>query len=213
MKRSFVLAVCCLGALALARPSAAQGLFTGKIGGGFTEPVWDIGNRLNRGWNVTAGAGVNLTREGHVGVLGEFNYNRFGLSNGALNAANVPGGDMSLWSFTANPRVRLNPRGKVDFYLIGGGGVYHRTIDFTAPGFSNITAFDPFFGILFPATISTTQVLASRSNTKGGLNGGAGFEIKLGQGNAKFFGEARYHHMYTRPTATTFVPVTFGFSW
>ena len=123
-----------------------------------------------------------------------------------------PNGDSHIWAVTADPIVRLNPSGPIDLYLIGGGGVYHRLVEFTQPTVATVTAFDPFFGIFFPATVPANQVLRSFSVTKGGVNGGAGLTVRLGRGNAKLFAEARYHYMFT-PNATTFVPVTFGLRW
>jgi len=73
--------------------------------------------------------------------------------------------------------------------------------------------FDSFFGVVYPAAVPTDQVIGSFSNYKGGLNGGAGVEFKLGKSNVKMFAEAKYHYMFTRPTPTTFVPVSFGFRW
>jgi hypothetical protein len=40
-----------------------------------------------------------------------------------------------------------------------------------------------------------------------------GFSIPLGSSKVKLFAEARYHHMYTRPHATTMIPVSFGLRW
>ena len=190
-------------------PAAAQ-FFTAKIGGGFTEPEYNTGRRLNRGWNFGAGAGVNVMP--YLGVLLDFDYNQFNINDATLTALQFPGGDMKVWDFSIDPIIRLNPHGRVGFYITGGGGVYHRTVEFTAPTVATFTAFDPFFGLFYPVAVPASQVLASESTVKGGVNGGAGFQFAV-SGRLKFFAEARYHNIYTYPRATTYVPVTFGLRW
>ncbi|PYT16805.1 MAG: hypothetical protein DMG59_09400 [Acidobacteria bacterium] len=212
MKRTPFAAVTCLIGAAITMPLAAQEFsrFTFSAGGGVTQPVGGTKSRFDTGWNFTAGAGVNFVR--HAGIVGEFTYNSFGINGATLQTLQFPNGDSHIWAVTADPIVRLNPSGPIDLYLIGGGGVYHRLVEFTQPTVATVTAFDPFFGIFFPATVPANQVLRSFSVTKGGVNGGAGLTVRLGRGNAKLFAEARYHYMFT-PNATTFVPVTFGLRW
>jgi hypothetical protein len=116
--------------------------FTVNVGVGVANPVHDTGSRLDTGYSFTGGAGMNFTR--HLGIVGEFTYNSFGVNPATLQALEFPNGEMRLWAFTANPVVRLNRSGKVDFYLIGGGGVYHRVLEFTQPTVATYTAYDPF---------------------------------------------------------------------
>jgi hypothetical protein len=40
-----------------------------------------------------------------------------------------------------------------------------------------------------------------------------GFSVKLGDNKTKLFGEARYHHIYTRNVETDILPVSFGLRW
>jgi hypothetical protein len=81
-------------------------------------------------------------------------------------------------------------------YRDSPGGLYHRTIEFSAPTLANVFGFDPFFGI-YPATIAANQILS----------------IPLGSSKVKPFAEARYHYMYTAPHGTSILPVTFGVRW
>ena len=118
-----------------------------------------------------------------------------------------------MYSLTVNPIVRLSPRGRYDAYVVGGGGFYRRTIEFTEPTYAIVTAFDLFFGILYPAALADA-ILGSFTQNKGGLNIGAGVSIRIREDSkAKFFAEMRYHYMFTMPQATTVLPVTFGFRW
>src|SRR5437868_11064825 len=95
--------------------------FTANVGAGFTTPVYGTGSRLDTGWNAVGGVGVNIVP--HVGLRGEFMYTEMGVNSSTLNALQFPGGNTQLWSVTANPIIRFNARGPVDFYLIGGPGV------------------------------------------------------------------------------------------
>lgn len=207
-------AVCCLAALAFAGTAAAQNTsrFNFNIGGGFSEPVYHTDGRVDPGWNLNAGAGVNLVP--HLGLVAEFGYNHFGLSDNTLMAAGVPGGNMHVYSVTLNPIIRFNPHGRFDAYLIGGPGYYHRTVDFTAPSISEVTVFDPFYGFFYNTPVATTALLNSFSQDKIGWNVGGGVSVRVkGDSNAKFYAEARYHYIYTTPVRTNMLPVTFGFRW
>ena len=115
-------------------------------------------------------------------------------------------------SCTLDPIVHLAPvESRADVYITGGGGIYHRTVEFTEPAIATITVFDPWFGF-YPANIATSQVIGSYSTYKPGFNVGAGVAFRI-RGNTKLFAEARYHHMFTNNFDTTMVPVTFGVRW
>jgi hypothetical protein len=209
MKLNLVLALTCFSMVATAQTSR----FTGSIGGGFTEPVKDIGSRLDMGWNVAAGAGIKLNP--NFGINLDFMFNDLAINRATLDNQQVPDGTTRVWGFTLDPIVHLrgSEESRTDFYLTGGGGIYHRTIEFTQPAIATVTVFDPFFGVIYPANVGVNQVIASRSNVKGGLDIGGGVSFRIGSGRAKIFAEARYHHIYTRDTPTTLLPVTFGIRW
>jgi hypothetical protein len=76
---------------------------------------------LDTGWNGDVGAGVNVNS--HVGVMVRFNFNSLGINSTTLSNIGFPGGTVRMWSATLDPVVHLNPRGPVDVYLIGGGGI------------------------------------------------------------------------------------------
>ena len=182
--------------------------FAFNVGAGFTQPVGNTGRHLDTGWNIQGGAGVNFNP--YVGALVQLDYNRFGINSLTLNRLGFPGGDVGIFSATLDPIVHLNPKGHVDAYLIGGGGLYHRTQEFTQPGISTFTGFDPFFGF-YPVAVPTTQVLASYTVNKPGVNGGMGFSFGS-RWHGRFFAEARYHRIFMgNDRHTDYVPVTFGF--
>ncbi len=215
MKRSVRIAsLLCVAGLLGTMPVFAQNTprFNFNVGGGFSEPAYRTGDRLDTGFNINAGAGYNFTER--LGVVGEFGFNNFGLNAASLAKAGVPDGSTRLYSVTLNPIIRFNPRGRFDAYVIGGGGYYRRTVEFTRPAVGFVTVFDPWFGTFFNAPVATNEVLGSFTQNKGGWNAGAGvtFRVKA-DSNAKFYAESRYHYMYTTPRRTSVLPVTFGFRW
>jgi len=185
--------------------------FTGHVGAGFTTPVGDTGTRTDLGWNVRGGAGVNFSP--YAGLMVDVGYDNLGINSSTLTNIGVPGGRMSVFSATLNPIVHLTPKRHFDLYVTGGGGLYHRYQEFTAPTVQVTTGFDPFFGF-FPVTLAANQVLASYSVNKPGIDAGIGiaFGSKF---HGKFFAEARYNRIFMGNNFgdTEYLPVTFGFRW
>jgi hypothetical protein len=176
-------------------------------GAGFTTGVGDAGERLDTGWNIRGGVGVNFSP--HVGVMLDLGYDSMGIKSSELNNLGYGGGNLNVFSATVNPIVHLAPRSKADFYLTGGGGYYRMSQDFTQPGVVTGTGFDPFFGF-YPVAVGTNVVVSSYSVNKPGwdIGGGVAFGSKW---HGKFFAEARYNRIYIGNYYTEYIPVTFGF--
>jgi len=203
--RVFSFLSCAVGMTSLVMAQeTGYSLFTGSVGAGFSTPVYRTGTQQDDGWNAQAQAGVNFFG-GRGALVGEFDFNHMGVNSTTLGNIGYPGGFTNIASFSIDPVIRFNPHGRVSFYLIGGPGVYHRALDFTAP-----VVVPSFFGP--DAFFGTNGIVASYTTTKLGVNGGAGFIYRIGGGNLKFFGEARYTQMYTQ-RVMSWVPVTFGFRW
>jgi len=184
--------------------------FTANFGGGFTQGVGNTGRHLDNGWNIQGGVGYNFSS--YVGAMVQTEFNSLGINSTTLNNAGFPGGDVHVFSATLDPIVHLVPRSHIDLYIIGGGGLYHRYQEFTAPSVSTITGFDPFFGF-YSAAVPSTQVLASYSVNKPGANIGAGVAFGT-KWRAKLYAEARYHHIFmSNGQRMDYVPVTFGVRW
>ncbi|HYC31484.1 MAG TPA: outer membrane beta-barrel protein [Gemmatimonadales bacterium] len=67
-------------------------------------------------------------------------------------------------------------------YLIGGLGIYNINPDFEG----------------------------ADSETKFGINAGAGFSVPVGQGSTRLFGEARFHNIFTSGENLNLLPITVG---
>ena len=202
----YLVSLCAAGVPAFAQFSH----FTGFVGGGFTTPINPIATRLDNGFNITAGGGLNVNN--HFGVMLDFIYNQNGINRTFLNQVQAPDGQVRIWGFTLDPVVHVTQEGPVDFYVTGGGGIYHRTVEYTQPVIQQGVFFDPWYGF-YPAAFGSNQVIGSFGQYKGGVNGGVGMSFKLGSGNLKAFAEARYHHIFTRNVETGILPVTFGLRW
>jgi hypothetical protein len=207
----FAAAILLVGSRAMAQENTQWHHYNFNIGAGFTPPVGADSSRLNTGWNFVAGGGYNFNRT--FGIVGEYMLNQMSVSDSVLRQLNVPGGTGTIWSLTANPTVRFNPNGRFGGYLIGGGGLYTRTVEFTRPTTAAVTFFDPWFGLFGTAFIPADQVIGTFTSRAGGWNAGGGLTFGVGHSGAKISPEARYHWAGTSGRPIQIVPVTFGLRW
>jgi opacity protein-like surface antigen len=179
--------------------------FTFNLGAGFVEPIGTFGRYNDTGWNVQGGAGFNFNQ--WASLMLDANFNNMGINSTTLNNFGAPGGTVQIWSFTVDPVVHLTGQRKLDVYVTGGGGLYRREDQLTAP----TAGFEPVFGPFgfFNVPVVGNQVLASYSVNRPGFDLGAG--VNLGsKWRAKFYAEARYNRMFTEFGVTDYIPVTFG---
>ena len=186
--------------------------FNVSAGGGFSAPTADASGNFNTGWNLDFRGGLNVSQSLLADL--DFTYNRWNLTDTALLAFGEPGGYADVWSLSFEPMIRVAPHSRIDPYILGGAGLYHRGLTLTQPTTFMSIFCDPFFGFCFPTLVQGNQVVASFSTYKPGFNAGGGFEIGLGHRGLKAFAEARYDEMFTtHGTNLSYVPVTFGFRW
>jgi hypothetical protein len=186
--------------------------FNFSAGAGVSFPTSDTSANFNTGWSLDFRGGYNVNRNFLADL--DFSYNHWGLTNAALANFGQPGGYSDVWSLTFAPVVRVVPRGRIDPYLIGGAGLYHRGLALTQPTTVQTVFCDPFFGYCYPASVGVNQVVASFGTYKGGFNAGGGLEFRISPGPMKAFAEARYNEMFTtHGPDLTYVPVTFGLRW
>jgi hypothetical protein len=185
--------------------------FTFHAGGGYTPLIGDLSDRLDHGWNFQAGGGYMFTP--HLGLIADYQYNSLGVPRSILNELQVPDGSAWVHSFTAGPEIRFAPESRFSPYAVAEVGWYRRTIEFTAPTTATVTLFDPFYGFFFPAVIPTNQILGTITRDGFGGNVGGGLTFRLGDGRAKLFAEARYHHAAHERADTQLIPVTVGLRW
>lgn len=186
--------------------------FAFEAGGGLTIP---IGNDKNGGFTSLVGNGKNygtITYGGNFmvgagwyfskkfGLLGEFSYNDNkipgrtlsavynGSSYYASNGVVQLGGNVHTLGVTAEPIYYYlqNDKHSYSGYVIGGGGFYHKSTNFTTP----VQQCSYFYGYCG----YQNQTISSFADNSLGFNLGTGVSIRpFGQNSrAKLFAEARY---------------------
>jgi len=184
--------------------------FTFDLGAGFTESVGSTSNILNRtGYDLEGGAGLNV---GHgLGVKLDLGYYNFGVSSTTLTSIGAPNGNVNIFSAQINPVYHFRAIEHMNFYVTGGGGLFHQNEQFSGGALGTTAADVPFFGFLPNGGVGN-QIFSSYSVNKPGYDVGGGLEFGTNW-HGKIFAEARYEHMFNTDTHTDFIPVTFGFRW
>jgi len=163
---------------------------TGFVGIGFSAPVNPAARNLDPGWNLAGGVGIVKK---YVGATLDVTFSDFGINHSTLQRLRATDGSQRYWAITVDPMVHVNPRGPVDFYLTGGGGLYSQVTEYRLRG-----GFRDDFEL-------------SNSIYKPGVNGGAGFQFRPDRrSHLTVFLEARYHHMFRRGPGASYVPITAG---
>lgn len=209
----------CLGfAGAAVAPSAHAQLLTpvwrteGRLAVGASLPqggrLGEQGVRIDgRGLDMAGGANAGLTAVGSYGLwmvdspLGfrlDAQYTRLGLSGDRRvelggDVPVIADGNASILDATANVVLAMPGANRVRPYLIGGAGVYQLSSD---------------VGYRDMAGRALVNSAPSESETKFGLNGGAGLDVAIG--SLRTFVEARAHRVFTRGERANFVPITVG---
>ncbi|HEX3156961.1 MAG TPA: outer membrane beta-barrel protein [Gemmatimonadaceae bacterium] len=218
MNRIAVMLVGLALAVVVVAPTAqAQGLDPARttdvgiaIGGTFLRSDGLGGAVVNgepTGVDVVGGPNTGFTVVGSIGFRPidspvrfrlEAQYTRLGLDEemrfGGGGAPEVADGHVSIISGTGNIVLAAPTARRLRPYLIGGLGIYRLSSEVghsTPEGVPLDNSFTP-----------------SRSETKFGLNGGAG--LRLAVGALHTFVEARYHGVFTESDKASFIPVTIG---
>ena len=167
-----------LGLLVSASTAYAQGAEF-SLGGGIDNPLGDFNDSAKLGFHGLAG--VSFVPEGSpVGIQVDGNYSQFKDDTPLdVKFQMIYGTANAVYKFKTSEDTRFRP------YLIGGGGVYN----FKVKGDDVPTGFDD-------------------SQTKFGINAGAGFDFKAG--SAGVFVEGRFHDVFTSGSNTQIIPITVG---
>jgi hypothetical protein len=148
----------------VAAQSASSSPIQFGVMGGATFPTGDFNNFVKTGWN--AGALLNFGfQNSPVALRVDGSWNQ-------MNYKDFNNVKLRLIDATADLVFNVGTKSPAQFYLIGGAGVYN---------FKNTGSNDNFD-------------FSSGSQTKFGLNGGAGIKFK---GSLSPFVEARYHYVFS----------------
>ena len=209
------------------------------VGAGFTLPVGGSHNYLTTSYNIQAAAARNFNKT--FGVQVEFDWANFGFQTATLNrqlaiynatcgiggcGLTQLGGTSHIWSFTLDPIMNFYTSDTFGAYVIGGGGFYHKTANFTIP---TLGVYCDYFGFCYQVQVN--QSYDKYTSNAFGVNGGLGMTYKFSRfAGERFFVEARYVYTFNsarqfsfgdvngngfnvfpqNSAKTGFIPVTFG---
>jgi hypothetical protein len=214
MRKSFVVAALILGGIV---PLTAQDVpkLNFNIGGGVSTPLNPTARYAGISGNFATGAGYNFDR--HNSIIGEFMWSGLPPDINVIQFPNAPFGSVNLYTLTANYRHQFDRLGGSPFgaYFIAGGGWYYRHIsvdrNFVVPPLTPCLPIYTWWGFACDGGgYVYTVTVATKGTSAGGLNGGVGFSVRMGDKGWKFYMEARYHYAFSPFVATTLIPVTLG---
>jgi Outer membrane protein beta-barrel domain len=201
-------AFACSLVLLCPQTTAAQGRWAFKVAGGYNVPTGDYSTFLEGSFQGQVGVTI-FPAAGKFGVSAEFNNSWNNVEDSFLVPLGIPDAKGYLYSFTLNG-VFAPGRGsgkRVGVYLVGGGGLYNRTVDFY--GYQTVVPIDPWWeSVAVPAG----TVLTSFTDTAFGVNGGAGVAFLL-KGGGSIFLEGRYHYAWNEQVDSQTLPIVLGFTY
>ena len=118
-------------------------------------------------WAINVGGGFT-TITGCDSITGNFMFNHLGITGSELAARNEPDGNARVYTFTADPTLRLRLGSRANIYVLAGGGYLRRTVQFTQPTVAQTVVFNPWWGYLGPELIPVNQVLGTFTSKSGG---------------------------------------------
>jgi hypothetical protein len=207
--------------------------FNGYFGGGIGVPVSSTRRFAGISGIFQIGAGPNLTK--HNSLEGEFMWQGLPANLSSLTpVVNSPGVNplistqptnnlstaTNLYALTTNYKFHMEGH-RFGFYMIGGGGWYFRHAElknYTVPPGTVCQPIWDWYGYTCAnGLVSMSNTLISHGVSSGGMNGGGGITMYLGNVDdypTEFYMEARYHYSpQGGRVPTKIVPVTFGIRW
>lgn len=190
---------CLLGAPATAQedPYARETGFVGplvwNVGGLVNFPLSDTADRVEEGWGFTVG--VTYNPNPLWGAQFEYAVSWHDLDTGALASQGIVG-DAMLQYFNLNLVLRPARAGRAGFYLVGGGGLYYRSVQVNQITGTALAPYcDPWLLYCYGVPVEVGTVLGERSSWDWGLDGGAGISFGLSP-PVRLYVEARYHYIF-----------------
>jgi opacity protein-like surface antigen len=200
-----------------------------NIGGGFTTPLSEIGERFGTGGGFNIGMIIEPSPV--FGIQVEYAYNNLAGEETTIPlveptpAAVVNGQALieshhSVHAINFNGILKMSGDSIVKPYAIGGAGAYYRTVSLTTPDVGFTTYCDPYWYVCFPAAVEVDRIVGDRSSWDPGVSIGGGVSFALGE-SALFYVETRWHYIWgpeftdrdgvTQKANGQYFPVTFGF--
>jgi hypothetical protein len=186
------------------------------VGVTLSVPLNQTANYVHTGWGVVTGAGYNFSA--HHSIIGEFMWNRFHATEGALQplraqAQNLDG-HSNLYALTGNYRYESLGK-RFGYYFIAGGGLYYRTTNpserVTSGTGTTCTPTWLWWGFkCVSGTVVPNQEIGSAGSNAFGGNGGIGFTARVGEAPYRLYVEGRYHYAPNKSISTKLATVSVG---
>jgi opacity protein-like surface antigen len=188
-----------------------------NIAGMASFPLGNSSDAFNPGGGFAAG--IMFRPKPFIGIQFEYSYSWYDVKDSLIPGSNLDGlHTMQYWDL--NIVARPAHAKHFGFYVIGGPGIYRRMVDITRfAGVGVSTYCDPILYYCYPAAVPVDQVLASRSSTDFGLNGGLGMYFAVSP-PLRIYLEARFHYIWgpefktvggkKRDADGQYIPITLG---
>lgn len=180
------------------------------VGGGASLPLSDSADHFDAGWNFTTGLIWNASERFRLRL--DYLYADHDVK-GRLHDATLDA-NHSLQYGAVSLVLGTPAGGGASFHVLGGPGLYFRTVEITRLD-TFVTSFcDPWLFVCFTGPVTVDQVIGSRDATDWGLQGGIGLSFKASEG-VRLFLEARYHYIFGdefdgRAANGQYIPITLG---
>jgi hypothetical protein len=183
------------------------------VGPGF--PVGKSSDFASISYNLVAGGGLNLSS--HIKATAEFMFHGFPISQRAADEIGVSNVKGRLYALTGNLLVGTPFASGRSAYVIAGGGWYRRTLDAQQTVLQAGEVCAPVWVWWSVECVNgvfrQNETVASRTSSAPGFNVGGGLAFQIGDSQAHWYTEVRYHRALTRSVETSVLPVTFGVRW
>ena len=201
------------------RPDKSWKSWFGHFAGGYDFASGDFGDLVDDGWQLSGGA-TWWPETAPVGLRLDLGYNNFDINSETIKAIDdatentVTGGDVDIWSLTANVIWGPDTGGTVGFYLTGGIGAYYYDATIGRPGAFTGVICDPWYPFwCYPGLVPGTVVEGSQSGTEWGYNAGLGISFEVGQSGSQLYLETIYNSVQTDKVSSDYIPLVVGFRW
>jgi opacity protein-like surface antigen len=177
---------------------AQEQRFNFSLGGGWTAPSGEVGDRFGDGYNFNIGFQVNVTPV--IAIEGLYSYNGLGEKSVTIPVYPDQGLPPVPTDFFANTNIQYGtvsliaqkPEGPVRPYGLVGMGVYYRPVQVTTPGVGFVPGYcDPWWYVCYPGGfVPVDNIIGERSSTDFGMVFGGGVNF------GKIYTELRYHYVW-----------------
>jgi hypothetical protein len=164
-----------------------------NLGGVLALPVGSSSARFDPGGGFSVG--LTYTPHPFVGVQAEYLYSYHDVEGDVLDIRGLDG-NHKLQYGDLNVVLRPLRSGPFGLYVVGGPGIYHRSVELSNETDTGVGTFcDPLLLFCYPGTVPASEVLGSQTSLDFGVNAGLGVYLWVAP-PLRMYLEARYHYIW-----------------